>query len=77
LGYIRRLIAQRLRLRFAPEIIFKEDRSGEYSIRIQELLDQIKELNEPRPFKDARVGEEARKEVRREPKKSSRLHKKK
>jgi ribosome-binding factor A len=43
LGFIRRLIAQRIRLRFAPEIIFKEDRSGEYSVRIQEVLDKIKE----------------------------------
>lgn len=45
LGFIRRLIAQRIRLRFAPEIIFKEDRSSEYSIRIQEVLEEIKELN--------------------------------
>lgn len=43
LGFIRRLIAQRIRLRFAPEIIFKEDRSSEYSVRIQEVLDKIKE----------------------------------
>jgi ribosome-binding factor A len=57
LGFIRKLIAQRVKLRFAPEIIFREDRSGEYSIRIQTILDQIKELNEP--------------------KKSTRLHKKK
>lgn len=46
LGFIRRIIAQRINLRFAPEIEFKEDRSSEYSVRIQELLDQIKELNE-------------------------------
>lgn len=57
LGFIRRLVAQRIRLRFAPEIIFKEDRSSEYSSRIQELLEEIRGLNEP--------------------KKSSRLHKKK
>lgn len=48
LGFIRRLIAQRINLRFAPEIIFKEDRSVEHSVRIQELLDQLKELNEPK-----------------------------
>lgn len=55
LGFIRRLIAQRIRLRFVPEIIFKEDRSTEYSIRIQEVLDQIKEQDElkksRRPYK--------------------------
>lgn len=44
-GFIRTLIAQRIRLRFAPEIVFKEDRSCEYSIKIQQVLDQIKELD--------------------------------
>jgi ribosome-binding factor A len=48
LGFIRRLIAQRINLRLAPEIIFKEDRSTEYSVRIEELLNQIKEPNEPK-----------------------------
>lgn len=43
LGFIRRLIGRRIKLRFVPEIIFREDRSSEYSIRIQEVLDQIKE----------------------------------
>ncbi|TRZ96404.1 30S ribosome-binding factor RbfA [bacterium] len=56
-GFIRKLIAQRVKLRFAPEITFREDRSGEYSIKIQSILDQIKELDEP--------------------KKSTRVHKKK
>lgn len=46
LGFIRRLVAQRIRLRFAPEISFKQDRSFEYSFRIQAILDEIKELNE-------------------------------
>lgn len=48
LTFIRRLIAQRIRLRFVPEISFKEDRSAEYSIRIQEALNEIKELNGPK-----------------------------
>jgi ribosome-binding factor A len=43
LGFIRKLIAERINLRFAPEIIFYEDHSSEYSVRIQEVLDQIKE----------------------------------
>lgn len=47
-GFIRKLIAQRIRLRFTPEIIFREDRSAEYSIRIQKALDEIKKLDEPR-----------------------------
>jgi len=48
LGYIRTLIAEKINLRFAPEIIFKEDKSTEYSARIQEVLNEIKELDESR-----------------------------
>lgn len=40
-GFIRSLIAQRINLRFAPEIMFKEDHSAEYSVRIQKILDEI------------------------------------
>ncbi|MBU1999167.1 MAG: 30S ribosome-binding factor RbfA [Candidatus Omnitrophota bacterium] len=43
-GFIRKLVAERLQLRFAPEISFKEDKSGEYSVRIDEILNEIKEL---------------------------------
>jgi len=76
LGFIRRLIAQRIRLRFVPEISFKEDRSVEYSIKIQEALNEIKELNEPRPSPDGRARVKIKKEGPSEPKKSSRLRKK-
>lgn len=44
-GFIRRLVAKRIQLRLAPEIVFKEDKSSEYSCRIQEVLDEIKELD--------------------------------
>lgn len=47
LGFIRRLIAERIQLRFAPEIVFKEDQSSEYSIRIEEVLNEIKEMEKP------------------------------
>ncbi|MCM8801232.1 MAG: 30S ribosome-binding factor RbfA [Candidatus Omnitrophica bacterium] len=43
LGFIRRLVAERINIRFAPEIIFKQDHSCEYSVRVQQILDQIKE----------------------------------
>jgi ribosome-binding factor A len=46
LGYIRRLIAKRIRLRFAPEIMFKEDRSIEYSIQIEKLLNELEVSDE-------------------------------
>ncbi|RKY31935.1 MAG: 30S ribosome-binding factor RbfA [Candidatus Omnitrophota bacterium] len=45
LGFIRRLIAQRIRLRFVPEIVFKEDNSVEYDIKIQKLLEEVKNGN--------------------------------
>lgn len=48
LGFIRRLIAQRIRLRFTPEFIFKEDRSCEYSMKIEKILNEIKEQDEPK-----------------------------
>lgn len=76
-GFIRSLIAQRLRLRFAPEIVFKEDKSSEYSIRIQEVLDQIKQESAFSPSSNGGVGTKIRKEGRGEPKKSKRVHKKK
>jgi ribosome-binding factor A len=47
LGYIRRLIGQRIKLQYVPEIAFKEDHSSEYSSRIEEILNEIKESDEP------------------------------
>jgi len=77
LGFIRRLIAQRINLRFAPEIIFKEDRSSEYSVRIQEVLEEIKQIGGASDARDdAQKKASKRKEEQREPKKSRRLHKK-
>ena len=48
LGYIRSLVAQRLSLRLAPELMFKEDRSTEYSVRIEEILREVKEKDDPK-----------------------------
>ncbi len=48
LGFIRRLIAKRIGLRFVPELMFKEDKSQEYSVRIQQVLDEVSELDEPK-----------------------------
>ncbi|RJP29796.1 MAG: 30S ribosome-binding factor RbfA [Candidatus Omnitrophota bacterium] len=42
-GFIRKLIGERINLRFVPTIMFKEDRSSEYSVRIQKVLDEIYE----------------------------------
>lgn len=42
LGFIRSLVAQRINMRFATELMFKEDYSVEYSVRIEEILNKIK-----------------------------------
>ena len=44
-GFIRKLLAQRLRMRFVPEISFKEDNSSEYSVRIAKIIDELKNEN--------------------------------
>ncbi|MCP3960566.1 MAG: 30S ribosome-binding factor RbfA [bacterium] len=40
-GYIRTLLAQRVRLRAVPEMVFKLDRGAEHSLRISEILEGI------------------------------------
>lgn len=40
-GFIRRLIGQRLNLRFVPEIVFIRDDSIEYSIELEKRLNQL------------------------------------
>lgn len=52
LKFIRKLVAERIQLRFAPEIVFREDRSGEYSSRIQEVLDEIKHIDDTKKEKE-------------------------
>ena len=59
MGFVRKLIAQRLSLRFAPEIAFYEDRSTEYSVRIEEVLNKLKEKDEQaKPKKSSRSDKE-------------------
>jgi ribosome-binding factor A len=47
LGFIRKLIAERIQLRFTPELLFREDKSVEYSIKIQTIIDEIHKNDEP------------------------------
>lgn len=42
LGFIRRLVSERIKLRFSPEMVFKADRSSEYSMHIEEILNELK-----------------------------------
>lgn len=46
-GYMRTEIAKRIRLRFAPMLIFNKDTSMEYSAHIEELLRKIKQEETP------------------------------
>ncbi len=45
--YIRRLLGQRMKIKFVPEIAFKWDHTAEYSDRINRLLHSIKEKKNP------------------------------
>lgn len=44
-GYIRRLLSERIEIRYIPQLIFQLDRSTEYSVRILEEIERLK--NEP------------------------------
>jgi ribosome-binding factor A len=66
LGFIRKLISERINLRFSPEIIFRPDRSGEYSVRIEEVLNEIHQKEE----------QEQKERQKNEPKKRGRVRKK-
>jgi ribosome-binding factor A len=76
LGFIRKELAERINLRFAPEIIFREDRSSEYSVRIQEVLDEIKALDQGLPAKLPKKAIK-RKAINNGDRKGKRIHKKK
>ena len=78
LGYIRKLISERINLKFAPEIIFRKDQSIEYSVRIQEVLEEVQKLDPAKEdIQPEKAPENERKEKKVEPKKSSRTDKKK
>jgi ribosome-binding factor A len=46
-GYLRTQVAQRIQLRFAPELVFHADHSAEYGQRIDEILDRLQEHEPP------------------------------
>ena len=79
LGFIRRLVAERVNLKFAPDIVFKEDRSIEYSIRIDQVLNEVKGLGAPAnsEIPKPKKRKEKRSVPKAKPKKSRSLRKKK
>ncbi len=42
-GWIRHELGQRIRMKFVPELSFREDTSQEYGERIESLLDKLRE----------------------------------
>jgi ribosome-binding factor A len=46
-GFLRSQLAERVELRFMPELIFSQDKSAQYGRRIDALLDQLKESSPP------------------------------
>ena len=40
-GFIRHLVAERINLRFTPELQFKLDESTEYAIHMSQLMEQV------------------------------------
>ena len=52
-GYLRREVAQRCRLRYAPELHFASDHSLERGARIEELLQQVLPPEEHEPKDDS------------------------
>lgn len=45
-GYIRKLLAEKLRTKFTPELLFRLDESVEYSIHLNEIFDKIRKEKE-------------------------------
>ena len=50
-GYIRKLVGERVRLRYTPEIEFVYDKSVEYSDRIEKKIQEIHQLDAERQMK--------------------------
>ena len=50
-GYIRRLVGERLKLRFVPELVFKLDKSIEYSIDLEKTFERLR--NEQKNSQDS------------------------
>ncbi len=45
-GYVRKLIAQRLSMRYTPEFQFIYDKGIQYSLQVDKTLEEIRRLNE-------------------------------
>ena len=53
-GYVRKELSRRLRLRYAPDVVFQFDPSVEYGIRLEEIIHQLHEGREEEDDEDER-----------------------
>ncbi|MDP3142659.1 MAG: ribosome-binding factor A, partial [Candidatus Omnitrophota bacterium] len=42
-GYVRKLIGDTIKMRYTPELVFRIDKSAEYSVNIFKRLEEIKD----------------------------------
>ncbi|MFA4991761.1 MAG: 30S ribosome-binding factor RbfA [Candidatus Omnitrophota bacterium] len=54
-GYIRKLIADRMKMRYVPEIVFKLDNSIEYSINLEKTFEKLKKEHEDDKDSDKKI----------------------
>lgn len=54
-GFIRKLIAERMNLRYVPELYFKLDNSIEYSINLEKTFERIKNERQDSQAGDKKV----------------------
>ncbi len=54
-GFIRKLIAERIKLRYVPELYFKLDNSIEYSINLEKTFERIRHEREDSQAGDKEV----------------------
>ena len=48
-GYLKKSISKIMQLRFVPELLFREDKGLENTLRVHELLKQISDEKKPKP----------------------------
>ena len=53
-GFMRHLLAERINLRFTPELQFKLDESTEYAIHMDQLMEQVAKEREARESGESR-----------------------
>ncbi len=54
-GYIRKLIGERLKLRYTPELTFKIDKSIEYSMNLEKTFERLRNEREQNQNSDKEI----------------------